>query len=116
VHSCFGLVVLFEEKTNYLWYISRLSKHIGSDSMSTEEEEVRKMIRECLDLRKSYVYREIVEPWMVEAVGESSASEMNCDPFHFEPAEATAVSYSLLVHVLKFSKDFFCFVLKLTTY
>lgn len=114
--SCFGLIVLFEEKTNYLWHISLLSKHIGSDSMSTEEEEVRKMIRECLDLRKSYVYREIVEPWMVEAVGESSASEMNSDPFHFKPTEATAVSYSSLVHGLKFSKDFFCFVLKLTTY
>lgn len=88
-------------------------KTIGSDSMSTEEEEVRKIIRECLDLRKHYVYRELVEPWLVEAVGESGASKMNSDPFHFEPAEPTAVSYSLLVHCVKFSKDFFCFVLKL---
>ncbi|XP_062160523.1 AMP deaminase-like [Alnus glutinosa] len=80
----------------------------GSDSMSTEEEEVRKMIRECLDLRKSYVYREIVEPWMVEAVGESSASEMNCDPFHFEPAEATAHHFKMedgVVHVYASEND-----------
>jgi hypothetical protein len=90
-----------------------LVKTKGSDSMSTEEEDVRKMIRECLDLRKSYVYREIVEPWLVEAFGESSASKMNSDPFHFEPTEATDVSYSLLVHGVKFSKDFCCFVLKL---
>lgn len=72
-----------------------------------EEEEVWTTIRECLDLRKSYVYLEIVEPWKKEAAVESSASMMNRDPFHFEPAEATAVSYFILVHGMRFSEDFF---------
>lgn len=47
-----------------------------------EEEEVCKMIRECLDLRKKYVYKEDV-PWKTEPV------EANPDPYHFEPVEAT---------------------------
>ncbi|WJX56659.1 AMP deaminase [Trifolium repens] len=41
------------------------------------------MIRECLDLRKKYVYKENVVPWKAEPV------ETNSDPFHFEPVEAT---------------------------
>ena len=47
------------------------------------------MIRECLDLRKKYVYKEKVAPWKAEPVAKSS------DPFHFEPVEATAVSLLL---------------------
>lgn len=44
------------------------------------------MIRECLDLRKKYVYKENVVPWKAEPV------ETNSDPFHFEPVKATGVS------------------------
>ena len=62
-----------------------------SEPMNIEEEEVCKMIRECLDLRKKYVYKENVLPWKAEPV------ETNSDPFHFEPVEATGVSL-LLVH------------------
>ena len=69
-------------------------KHMSSDSSSKEEEEVRKMLRECLDLRKKYVYREEVTPSMKVAMANSSASEMKTDPFHFETVEASAVSHS----------------------
>uniref|UniRef100_A0A2N9EBX0 AMP deaminase n=1 Tax=Fagus sylvatica TaxID=28930 RepID=A0A2N9EBX0_FAGSY len=65
------------------------------ESTSTEEEEVRKMIRECLDLRKIYVYRELVSPWKKETVVESSASDKNSDPFHFEPVEASAHNFKM---------------------
>ncbi|KAM7464557.1 hypothetical protein LguiA_032678 [Lonicera macranthoides] len=61
------------------------------ESVNIEEEE-RKMIRECLDLREKYVFREKVAPWMKAPVGESSASDVKIDPFHFVPVEATAVS------------------------
>lgn len=44
-------------------------------SINIEEEEVRKMIRECLDLRNSYLYTEKVAPWMKHSVEESTASE-----------------------------------------
>lgn len=54
--------------------------------MNIEEEEVCIMIRECLDLRKKYVYKENVVPWKAEPV------ETNSDPFHFEPVKATGVS------------------------
>ncbi|KAG2707293.1 hypothetical protein I3843_05G130000 [Carya illinoinensis] len=73
-----------------------------------EEEEVWTTIRECLDLRKSYVYLEIVEPWKKEAAVESSASMMNRDPFHFEPAEATAHHFKMedgVVHVYANEND-----------
>lgn len=79
---------------------------MGSESTSREEEEVLKMIRECLDLRKNYVYRELVAPWKKETEVKSSASNKNSDPFHFEPVEATAVSHFLLVHGVKFLKIF----------
>lgn len=36
---------------------------------------MRKMIRECLDLRNSYLYTEKVAPWMKHSVEESTASE-----------------------------------------
>lgn len=72
-----------------------LHEHVSSESTSTEEEEVRKMIRECLDLRKIYVYRELVSPWKKETVVESSASDKNSDPFHFEPVEASAHNFKM---------------------
>lgn len=60
------------------------------ESLNIEDEEVRRMIRECLDLRDKYVYREEIAPWMKVTVGESSASHVNSDPFRFVPVEATA--------------------------
>uniref|UniRef100_A0A7N2LB25 AMP deaminase n=1 Tax=Quercus lobata TaxID=97700 RepID=A0A7N2LB25_QUELO len=79
-----------------------LHEHVRLESTSREEEEVQKMIRECLDLRKNYVYRELVAPWKKETEGKSSASNMNSDPFHFEPVEATAHRFKMVdgvVHV-----------------
>ncbi|KAL5553976.1 hypothetical protein UlMin_041377 [Ulmus minor] len=77
------------------------------DSMNKEEEEVRKMIRECLDLRQRYLYREKVSPWMKVAVEEdSSVSETKRDPFHFDPVEASAHSFRMedgVMHV--YSKE-----------
>ncbi|XP_065620435.1 AMP deaminase-like [Quercus suber] len=84
-----------------------LHEHVGSESKSREEEEVLKMIRECLDLRKNYVYREVV-PWKKETEGKSSASNMNSDPFHFEPVEATAHRFKMVdgvVHVYASEND-----------
>ncbi|KAG5604208.1 hypothetical protein H5410_025700 [Solanum commersonii] len=41
------------------------------DPGNVEEEEVLKLIRECLDLREKYVYREEIAPWMKETISES---------------------------------------------
>lgn len=63
-----------------------------ADPVSVEEEEVLKLIRECLDLREKYVYREEVAPWMKETISESKASDKKHDPFSFGQFEATSVS------------------------
>ncbi|KAG2702230.1 hypothetical protein I3760_06G080900 [Carya illinoinensis] len=78
------------------------------ESTSVEEEDVWRMICECLDLRKTYVYREEVEPCMREVVVESNTSEMSRDPFHFELAEATAHFFKMedgVVHVYASKHD-----------
>lgn len=75
----------------------------SSDSANKEEEEVRKMLRECLDLRKKYVYREEVTPSKKVAMGNSTTSEETTDPFHFETVEASAVSHSFVIHAFYFS-------------
>lgn len=51
------------------------------------------MIRECLDLRQKYLYRENVYPWMKVEVDEIGSSEGKSNPFHFKPVEASAVSH-----------------------
>lgn len=71
-----------------------MSKLSGPEEIKKEEEEVRKMIRECLDLRQNYVYREEVSPWMKAVEDDVSALEFKSDPFHFKPVEASAVSHS----------------------
>lgn len=55
------------------------------------------MIRRCLDLRDTYVYRENIAPWEKVTEPGNTASEINSDPFHFDLVEATAVSFLLLV-------------------
>ncbi|KAL1550971.1 AMP deaminase [Salvia divinorum] len=59
------------------------------DSISVEEQEVTRMIRECLDLRGKYVFRENVDPWAknTEKIG---LPEVNSDPFNFAPIEASS--------------------------
>ena len=55
-----------------------------------EEEEVRRMLRECLELREAYVYKEEVAPW--NKPNNVTSSVKNADPFHFHPVDKTDVS------------------------
>lgn len=48
------------------------------------------MLRECLHLRDSYVYRGNFLPWAM--VAESGASETNHEQFQFDHVEVTDVS------------------------
>ncbi|KAK9189045.1 hypothetical protein WN944_020450 [Citrus x changshan-huyou] len=73
-----------------------------------EEEEVWKMIQECLDLRKRYVFTEKVAPWMKDAEPETNISEMRSDPFHFVPVEASKHHFRMedgVVHVYASESD-----------
>ncbi|XP_021685397.2 AMP deaminase isoform X2 [Hevea brasiliensis] len=77
------------------------------DSVNIEEEEVLKMIRECLDLRSRYVYREEVAPWKLD-VAEPNTPPLKSDPFHFEPVPATTHHFRMedgVVHVYANKKD-----------
>ncbi|KAL2543061.1 AMP deaminase [Abeliophyllum distichum] len=77
------------------------------DSVNVEEQEVLKMICECLDLREKYVFRENVAPW-IKVAGESSKSKVNDDPFHFVPVEASSHNFRMedgVVHVYASEKD-----------
>lgn len=49
------------------------------------------MIRESLYLRKKYVFKENIAPWMKATSGESNVKQ---DPFQFVPCEATGVSFT----------------------
>lgn len=53
------------------------------------------MLRECLELREKYVYREETAPWMKIIEGDINVPHVNSDPFHFVPVEATSVSFLL---------------------
>nr|XP_011463511.1 PREDICTED: AMP deaminase-like isoform X2 [Fragaria vesca subsp. vesca] len=70
-----------------------------NESISKEDEEVQRMIRDCLDLRKKYLYRENVVPWRV---ARPDSSEKKSNPFHFEPVKPSAHCFRMedgVVHV-----------------
>ncbi|PIA62452.1 hypothetical protein AQUCO_00200458v1 [Aquilegia coerulea] len=67
-----------------------------------EEEEVCLLLRQCLELREKYVYRENAAPWMKESVLESNFPMVNNDPFHYDPVEPTEHYFRMeegVVHV-----------------
>lgn len=73
--------------------ISNALEYMKSESVSVEEQEVLKMIHECLNLREKYVFRENVAPWM-KIMEKSDLAEVKNDPFYFVPVEASSVSCS----------------------
>lgn len=54
------------------------------------------MVRESLELRDNYVYREEIAPWTKEPVMEPGTPKASGDPFHFEPVEKSAVRFFFL--------------------
>lgn len=85
------LVFFLETCCVLLDSISDALQNMQSDSVSVEEQEVLRMIRECLDLREKYVFRENVDPW-TKSMKRSGLAEVNNDPFNFVPVEASSVS------------------------
>ncbi|KAI3467409.1 hypothetical protein Pfo_024072 [Paulownia fortunei] len=87
--------------------ISEALQNIKSDSMSVEEQEVLKMIHECLDLRAKYVFRENVAPW-TKSMEKSGLAEVKNDPFNFVPVEASSHFFRMedgVVHVYASERD-----------
>lgn len=85
-----------------------LPQTMVKESLNHEEEEVRKMIRECLDLREKYVFREKNIPWTQEHVENSSLSDIKKDPFRFVPVESTKHHFKMedgVIHVYASEND-----------
>lgn len=61
----------------------------SNESVYKEELEVWEMLRECLELREKYVFREKIAPWVKATGEESRASFRNTDPLCFVPVEKT---------------------------
>lgn len=62
---------------------------------SMEEEEVCKLMQECLAMRLKYLFQESLQPWQKEGcIGdaiEPETSISNTDPFQFVPEAASRV-------------------------
>lgn len=70
-----------------------------------EEEEVQRLLRDCLELREAYVYKEQVAPWNKPV--DATATGKIEDPFHFSPVEKTYHDFRMedgVIHVYA-SKD-----------
>ncbi|PRQ41288.1 putative AMP deaminase [Rosa chinensis] len=84
--------------------LSPLSAPVN-ESITKEDEEVHRMIRDCLDLRKKYLYRENVVPWRV---ARPDSSEKKSNPYHFEPVKASAHCFRMedgVIHVYASEND-----------
>ncbi|VFQ95219.1 unnamed protein product [Cuscuta campestris] len=69
-----------------------------NETINIEEEEVLKMIRECLDLRQRYIFKESTVPWMRAADGEPN---VKTNPFQFVPCEATGHYFKMVDGVVR---------------
>jgi len=62
---------------------------------SMEEEEVCKLLQECLAMRLKYLFQESVQPWQSEGCDrdaiETQTSNSDTDPFQFVPEAASTV-------------------------
>lgn len=61
-----------------------------------DEAEVYKILQNCLELRKSYIFREKVEPWEKEVITDPSTPKPNAEPFAYVEEQKTDVSSFLI--------------------
>lgn len=64
---------------------------------SPDEVESYLLIQDCLELRKRYLYRETVAPWVKEEISDPSTPKANPDPFLYSPERKSGVSIFKLV-------------------
>ncbi|KAK2980025.1 hypothetical protein RJ640_020051 [Escallonia rubra] len=54
-----------------------------TETPSTDEAEVYRTIQICLDMRRSYVFKEAVDPWEKEVISDPSTPKPNPNPFGY---------------------------------
>lgn len=60
-----------------------------------DEVESYLVIQECLELRKKYLFREAVAPWVKEVISDPSTPKPNPAPFFYAPEGKSDVIISL---------------------
>ncbi|KAJ0713935.1 putative AMP deaminase [Helianthus annuus] len=56
-----------------------------SETPSADEAEVYRALQVCLEMRKSYVFRESIAPWEKEVISDPSTPKRNPNPFEYTP-------------------------------
>ncbi|KAI5076446.1 hypothetical protein GOP47_0009040 [Adiantum capillus-veneris] len=72
------------------------------EAPSSEEEEVCRLMQECLALREKYVFREKVAPWDTETITDPSTPKRDPDPFQYEQEPASKHVFQMIdgvVHI-----------------
>ncbi|XP_039128790.1 LOW QUALITY PROTEIN: AMP deaminase [Dioscorea cayenensis subsp. rotundata] len=73
-----------------------------TETPSVDEAEVYKILQNCLELRKSYIFREKVEPWEKEVITDPSTPKPNAEPFAYVEEQKTDHIFEMVdgvVHV-----------------
>lgn len=84
---------------------------------SVDEMEVYRAIQDCLELRKSYIFREAVSPWEKEVISDPSTPKPIKNPFNYTLEGKSDVSliskllYTSSNFVPAFSIQIFCLFL-----
>lgn len=74
-----------------------------------DEVEVYQAIQNCLELRKSYIFREAVAPWETEVISDPSTPKPIQNPFDYTQEGKSDVSFLYILHLVLSSH--FCYEL-----
>lgn len=72
------------------------------ETPSVDEVEVYQAIQNCLELRKSYIFREAVAPWETEVISDPSTPKPIQNPFDYTQEGKSDVSLSKFLIRLNF--------------
>jgi len=63
-----------------------------AETPSSDEAEVYRALQGCLEMRKSYVFRESIAPWEKHVISDPSTPKRNPNPFEYTPETKSDVS------------------------
>lgn len=66
---------------------------------SPDEVEAYVVLQECLEMRKKYVFSELVAPWVKEVISDPSTPKPNPEPFSYSPEGNSGVSFLLILEL-----------------
>ncbi|KAK9986138.1 hypothetical protein SO802_031089 [Lithocarpus litseifolius] len=79
-----------------------------SEVPSPDEVDAYAVLQECLEMRKKYVFSELVAPWVKEVISDPSTPKPNLEPFSYTPEGKSGHYFEMqdgVIHVYA-NKDF----------